>query len=63
MCSEIRAGIHVGHVGWDARSPDALDVAFGQGVTDRVDGIESELAGCPVLVDTAEHVVVQTAKG
>jgi hypothetical protein len=37
-------GYPLGHVGWDASSPDALHVALGQGIADRVDGIERELA-------------------
>eukprot|EP00966_Prymnesium_polylepis_P229008 5299561-Prymnesium_polylepis.1 len=33
---EVDKGVYpVGHVGWSARSPDALDIALGQGVTDR----------------------------
>ena len=42
------------------RAPEALDVALGHRVADRVDRIESEHAAA-VLVDTAELVVVQAA--
>eukprot|EP00966_Prymnesium_polylepis_P273673 6322238-Prymnesium_polylepis.1 len=54
-------GYPVGHVGWNASSPDALDVALGQGVADGIDRFESELTGA-VLVDTAELVGVQAVK-
>ena len=59
---EEKGGYPVGHVGWNASSPDALHVALGQGVTDRVDSVGSELA-VAVHIDTAEVVVVQATKG
>ena len=44
---------------WSASSPDALHFALGEGVTDRIDAIESERA--TTLPDTAELVIVQAA--
>eukprot|EP00966_Prymnesium_polylepis_P195394 4529323-Prymnesium_polylepis.1 len=35
-------GYRVGRVGWSASSPDTLYAALGQGIADRVDGIERE---------------------
>jgi hypothetical protein len=54
-------GYPVGHVGWNASSPDALHVALGQGIADRVDGIESECAGA--ILYTTECVAIQAAQG
>jgi hypothetical protein len=59
---QVENGVYpVGHIGWSPSSPDALDIALGQGVTDRVDRVESELAVAE-LVDTAELVGVQAVK-
>ena len=44
----------------ESSSPDALHIALGQGVADRVDGIERERSHS-LPVDTAELVVVQAA--
>ena len=55
-----KGGYPVGYVGWVASSPDALHVALGEGVADRVDGIERERSHS-LPVDTAELVVVQAA--
>jgi hypothetical protein len=52
---------HVWHVGWNASSPDALHVALGQGITDRVDCIESEIA-VTVFVDATQVIFVQAAE-
>jgi hypothetical protein len=58
-------GYPVGRVGWNTSSPDALHVALGQGIADRVDSIECECAhNTPFrLHEATERIVVQTAKG
>ena len=47
---------------WSANSPDALHVALGEGIADRVDGIENEHA-VAIVINAAEHIVVQAANG
>jgi hypothetical protein len=55
-------GYPVGHVGWNASSPDALHIALGQGLAERVDGLDREFVKFE-LTDTEELVAVQAVNG